>query len=100
MNATRKNVVVFRKLPEDLLAQITAQHQVTIADPRRAEELPKFRDALRSTQASSGRASSSVPQIWRRLRAGVISSISVGVDNYDLGYLSSAESRSATRRAC
>ena len=84
----RKNVVVFRALPEDLLARIAAQHEVVVADPRRVEEVPYFREALR---AAHGLIGSSVKlgaaDLAEATSLEVISSISVGVDNYDLAYL-------------
>ena len=54
MTARRKNVVVFRALPEDLLARISARHDVVVADPRRAAELPRFRAALRDAHGLIG----------------------------------------------
>ena len=85
---SRKNVVVFRAIPEDLLSRIAEQHEVVVADPRRAEELPRFRAALReahgligSSFKLGGELLAEAPQLQ------VISSISVGVDNYELAAL-------------
>ncbi len=83
-----KHVVVFRSLPPDLLARIEAQHQVVVADPRRADELPRFRAALADARGLIG---SSYPigaaELDAALKLEVISSISVGVDNYPLAEL-------------
>ncbi|MGH6625032.1 MAG: 2-hydroxyacid dehydrogenase [Burkholderiaceae bacterium] len=88
MNAARRNVVVFRALPEDLLARIAARHEVVVADPRRPEQLPRFRAAL---AAAHGLIGSSVrlgaAELAEATQLEVISSISVGVDNYDLALL-------------
>jgi phosphogluconate 2-dehydrogenase len=81
----RRNVVVFRAIPDDLLERISARHHVVVADPRRAQELPRFRDALHDADGligSSFKLGAAELDGARRLR--VISSISVGVDNYDL----------------
>jgi phosphogluconate 2-dehydrogenase/gluconate 2-dehydrogenase len=84
----RKKVVVFRKLPPDLLAQIEARHDVVVADPRRTEELPRFRAALADAQGLIGPSFKlSATDLATAPRLEVVSSISVGVDNYDLPYL-------------
>ena len=54
MSETRKSVVVFRALPDDLLERIRERHDVVVADPRRADELPRFRAALREAQGLIG----------------------------------------------
>jgi phosphogluconate 2-dehydrogenase/gluconate 2-dehydrogenase len=87
-NAARKNVVVFRQIPDDLLERIRAWHDVVVADPRRAEELPRFREALHDADGLIGSSFKlGAEELARAPRLKVISSISVGVDNYDLGCL-------------
>ena len=87
-NAARKNVVVFRQIPDDLLERIRAWHDVVVADPRRAEELPRFREALHDADGLIGSSFKlGAEELARAPRLEVISSISVGVDNYDLGCL-------------
>lgn len=84
----RKNVVVFRALPPDLLARIEAQHAVVVADPRRADELPRFRAALAGAQGLIGSSFRlGADEVDAAPRLEVISSISVGVDNYPLALL-------------
>jgi len=85
---TRKQVLVFRELPPEQLARLQARHEVTVANPRLAGQLPAFQAALATADGLIG---SSYP-IDAALLAGaprlkVISSISVGVDNYDLAAL-------------
>jgi len=88
VNPERKNVVVFRALPEDLLARIAAKHAVTVADPRRPEELPRFRDALPQAHGLIGSSFKiGAAEIAAAPVLQVVSSISVGVDNYDLAAL-------------
>ncbi|MEJ8855352.1 D-glycerate dehydrogenase [Variovorax robiniae] len=88
MSGSRKKVVVFRKLPEDLLERIRAQHDVTVADPRRPEELPQFRAALHDVQGLIGSSFKlGADDLALAPALEVISSISVGIDNYDLASL-------------
>lgn len=85
MSAQRKNVVVFRALPPDLLARIESRHRVVCADPRRVEERPRFRAALADAQGLIGSSFRiGAPELDAAPRLEVISSISVGVDNYPL----------------
>ncbi|WP_454753320.1 2-hydroxyacid dehydrogenase [Cupriavidus necator] len=81
----RKNVLVFRPIPEDLLATIESEHDVIVADPRQPAQRPAFRAAL---SGAHGLIGSSVKlgaaELAEAGRLEVISSISVGVDNYDL----------------
>ncbi|SAL66046.1 2-ketogluconate reductase [Caballeronia arvi] len=87
-SAERRNVVVFRKLPDDLLDRIATRHDVTLADPRRADELPRFREALGHADGLIGSSFRlGADELARASRLKVISSISVGVDNYDLAHL-------------
>ncbi|BEP36331.1 D-glycerate dehydrogenase [Variovorax sp. V59] len=83
---TRKNVLVFRPLPEDQLARLQAAHHVTVADPRKEPEA--FAAALATTNGLIGASHTvdaalldAAPQLE------VISSVSVGVDNYPLAEL-------------
>ena len=84
-SATRKNVLVFRELPIDQLARLQELHDVTVANPRVAAQASAFDAALSTTQGMIG---SSFPIGSELLDCApqleVISSVSVGVDNYDL----------------
>ena len=100
-NNARKKVLVFRELPPDQLARLQAQHDVTVANPRLPEQAAAFHAALASAEGLIG---SSYP-IDAALLANapqlqVISSVSVGVDNYDLPALLRAASRCATHPVC
>ena len=86
--AERKKILVFRELPPDQLARLQAQHDVTVANPRLPERLPAFHAALATAEGLIG----SSYKVDEALLAGapqlkVISSVSVGVDNYDLDAL-------------
>ena len=80
---TRKKVLVFRELPEDQLGRLQAAHEVTVANPRIAEQRSAFEAALSEAQGLIG---SSFPVdealLARARKLEVISSVSVGVDNY------------------
>jgi gluconate 2-dehydrogenase len=86
--SARRKVLVFRELPPDQLARLQAVHDVTVANPRLAEQLPDFHAALATAEGLIG---SSYPIDDAVLAAApqlkVISSVSVGVDNYDLDAL-------------
>jgi gluconate 2-dehydrogenase len=88
VSGARRQVLVFRELPPDQLARLRAGHEVTVANPRRPEQKPLFDAALPTADALIG---SSYPVdsalLARAPRLRVISSISVGVDNYDLAAL-------------
>jgi phosphogluconate 2-dehydrogenase len=85
-----RQVLVFRELPPDQLARLQAVHDVTVANPRRPEQKALFDAAL---PTADGLIGSSYPVdaalLARAPRLRVISSISVGVDNYPLAALRS-----------
>lgn len=85
---TRKKILVFRELPPDQLARLQAAHDVTVADPRQPAQRPLFDAALAEAHGvigSSFRFDAALIEHAQHLE--VVSSISVGVDNYDLGAL-------------
>lgn len=87
MNPPRKQVLVFRELPPAQLARLQAVHDVIVADPR-AGQKDAFDAALPAAQGligSSWRIDAAL--LARAPRLEVISSISVGVDNYDVAAL-------------
>lgn len=88
MSSNRQQILVFRELPEDQLARLQAAHDVTVANPRVAAQRDAFFAALPQAQALIG---SSYPITDALLdeapQLRVISSISVGVDNYPLASL-------------
>jgi phosphogluconate 2-dehydrogenase len=88
VTATRRNVLVFRELPEDQLARLMAVHAVTVANPREPAQKAAFEAALADAEGLIG---SSFPidesVLARAPRLQVVSTISVGVDNYELSAL-------------
>ncbi len=81
----RQQVLVFRELPPDQLARLQAQHEVTVANPKVPAQRAAFDAAL---PGAVGMIGSSYPVDAALLAAAprlkVISSVSVGVDNYAL----------------
>jgi gluconate 2-dehydrogenase len=54
VSGARKAVLVFRELPPDQLARITALHEVTLANPRKPEQKAAFEAALPQAQGLIG----------------------------------------------
>jgi gluconate 2-dehydrogenase len=82
---SRQKILVFRELPADQLARLQSLHHVTVANPRIPEQRDAFNAALTTTEGMIG---SSYPIDALLLACApclkVISSVSVGIDNYDL----------------
>lgn len=87
-NTSRKKVLVFRELPHDQLARLQARHDVTVANPRLPGQLAAFHAALATAEGMIG-ASYPINEalLAHAPRLKVISSVSVGVDNYALSAL-------------
>lgn len=84
----RKSVLVFRGLPQEQLARIGAVHDVIVANPRKADQKAAFDAALPRAQGLIGSSYAITPQLLARApRLEVISTISVGVDNYPVAAL-------------
>jgi phosphogluconate 2-dehydrogenase len=85
---TRQKVLVFRELPPDQLARLQDQHDVTVANPRVPEQVAAFHAALATAEGmigSSFKVDAALLASAPHLK--VISSVSVGVDNYALSSL-------------
>lgn len=84
----RKSVLVFRELPPEQLARISAVHDVVVANPRKADQKAAFDAALPHAQGLIGSSYAITPQLLASApRLEVISTISVGVDNYPIAAL-------------
>ena len=88
MEAQRKQVLVFRPLPPDQLERIARLHDVTVANPRMPAQRAAFDAALATAHGMIG-ASHTIDDalLARAPQLEVVSSISVGVDNYALNAL-------------
>nr|WP_205964819.1 D-glycerate dehydrogenase [Ramlibacter agri] len=81
--------MVFRELPRDQLARIQAQHDVLIANPRKGPgQKAAFDAALPAAEGLIGSSYAITPALLDQApRLKVISTISVGVDNYPIAEL-------------
>ena len=85
---TRKSVLVFRELPPDQLARIGAEHDVILANPRKPEQKAAFEAALQHAHGLIGSSYAITPELLARAPLlEVISTVSVGVDNYPVAAL-------------
>jgi phosphogluconate 2-dehydrogenase len=88
VSGSRKSVLVFRELPDDQLARLAALHDVTVANPRQPQQLAAFEAALPQAHGLIGSSYAITPALLERApKLQVISSISVGVDNYPIAAL-------------
>lgn len=86
--AGRRRVLVFRELPADLQARVEARHDVIVANPRLESQRAAFEAALPEAEALIGSSVPITPALLARAeKLQLISSISVGVDNYPLAAL-------------
>jgi len=85
---TRRQVLVFRELPPGVMARIEAEHDVTVANPRMAAQREAFFAALPRAEGLIGSSFAIDAAVLAQApRLQVVSSVSVGVDNYDLAAL-------------
>jgi gluconate 2-dehydrogenase len=88
VNTPRQTVLVFRELPPDQLERITARHEVIVANPRKPGQQAAFEAALPQADGMIGSSVAITDVLLDRApRLKVISSISVGVDNYPVASL-------------
>ncbi|WP_248766146.1 2-hydroxyacid dehydrogenase [Pseudomonas protegens] len=84
----KKHLVLYKKLSPTLMARLQEQAQVTLIDSLDAAGLNALRQALPSADGLLGaslRLDAELLDLAPRLRA--VASVSVGVDNYDIDYL-------------
>jgi phosphogluconate 2-dehydrogenase len=85
---TRCKVLVFRSLPADQLARLQAEHEVVCADPKNPVQRAGFDAALADAEGLIGASYPIDAALLQRApQLRVVSSVSVGVDNYDLDAL-------------
>lgn len=84
----KKQVVLYKKLSPSLMARLHEQVEVTLIESLDATGLARLRDALPRAQGLLGaslKLDAELLDLAPHLEA--IASVSVGVDNYDIGYL-------------
>lgn len=83
------HIVLYKKLSAPLMQRLQAQAEVTlIDDPKSSDGLARLRDALPRADALLGasvKLDAELLDLAPKLKA--VSSVSVGVDNYDIEYL-------------
>jgi phosphogluconate 2-dehydrogenase len=84
-----KHVILYKKLSAPLMERLQAQAEVTlIEDPKTPDGLARLRDALPHADGLLGASLKLDAQLLDLApRLKVVSSVSVGVDNYDIDYL-------------
>ncbi len=83
--SARKHVLVFRELPPNQLERLQSRHEVTYANPRLPGQLEAFHAALPTADGLIGSGYPFGPALLESApRLKVISSMSAGVDSYDL----------------
>lgn len=89
MSGARREVLVFRELPPDQLARVAERHAVTVANPRQGPaQRAAFEAALPRAEGLIGSSYAITPALLDMApRLRVISTISVGVDNYPVAEL-------------
>jgi len=88
MNTMKKQVVLYKKLSPLLMARLHEQTDVTLIDNLDADGLAQLREALPRAHGLLGaslKLDAGLLDLAPNLRA--IASVSVGVDNYDIDYL-------------
>jgi len=84
----KKHVVLYKKLSPELMARLHDKAQITLIDNLGSEGLTRLREALPTAQGLLGaslRLDAGLLDLAPRLEA--VASVSVGVDNYDIDYL-------------
>lgn len=84
----KKQVVLYKRLSPSLMARLQAQAEVTLIESLDAEGLAKLREALPHAHGLLGaslKLDAQLLDLAPHLHA--IASVSVGVDNYDIDYL-------------
>ncbi|MBF4557660.1 D-glycerate dehydrogenase [Pseudomonas sp. p50] len=84
----KKQVVLYKKLSPSLMARLQAQAEVTLIESLDAEGLARLREALPHAHGLLGaslKLDAQLLDLAPHLHA--IASVSVGVDNYDIDYL-------------
>jgi phosphogluconate 2-dehydrogenase len=88
MTTMKKQVVLYKKLSPQLMERLQAQAEVTLIESLDAQGLAQLREALPRAQGLLGaslKLDAGLLDLAPNLQA--IASVSVGVDNYDIDYL-------------
>lgn len=94
----KKNVFVFSRLAPEHLERLQCQFNVRVLEPKQGDIDAQYAAALPDTHGMIGVGRPlGARQLEQAKQLEVISSVSVGYDNYDLDYLNRRASLSPTR---
>ena len=83
-----KKVVVFSQLDEDVLQRLQAQYHVVVINPKQGDVNEQIREQVKDADAMIGVGRLlNESNLATAQQLKIISSVSVGYDNYDLAYL-------------
>ena len=83
-----KKVVVFSQLDEDVLQRLQAQYHVVVINPKQGDVNEQIREQVKDADAMIGAGRLlNESNLATAQQLKIISSVSVGYDNYDLAYL-------------
>lgn len=83
-----KKVIVFSQLDQDILQRLQAQYEVVIINPKQGDVNTQIRDQVKNADAMIGAGRLlNESNLAPAEQLKIISSVSVGYDNYDLAYL-------------
>lgn len=84
----KKKVVVFSQLDQDILQRLQAQYQVEVINPKLGDVNQQIREQVKDADGMIGAGRLlNRDNLASATRLKIISSVSVGYDNYDLDYL-------------
>ena len=84
----KKKVVVFSQLDQDILQRLQAQYQVEVINPKLGDVNQQIREQVKDADAMIGAGRLlNESNLATAQQLKIISSVSVGYDNYDLDYL-------------
>ena len=83
-----KKVVVFSQLDQDVLQRLQAQYHVVVINPKQGDVNEQIREQVKDADAMIGAGRLlNESNLATAQQLKIISSVSVGYDNYDLAYL-------------
>ncbi|WP_425918600.1 2-hydroxyacid dehydrogenase [Acinetobacter sp. TSRC1-2] len=84
----KKKVVVFSQLDQDILQRLQAQYQVEVINPKLGDVNQQIREQVKDADAMIGAGRLlNESNLATAQQLKIVSSVSVGYDNYDLDYL-------------
>lgn len=96
-----KKVVVFSQLDQDILQRLQQQYQVVIINPKQGDVNQQILEQVKDADAMIGAGRLlNENNLATAQQLKIISSVSVGYDNYDLSYLNQQKNLVIQYPAC